>query len=98
MTSPTKKDTSFLMQRIFQFVSNEETKKQVQIYLLDPLMNHIMERVFPYIVLTSVLFFVLLLLVGLILGIILLQLRKSNAIQATTTSAAFLNSAFSQSN
>ncbi len=75
-TPPTKKDASFFMRRIFQFVNNEETQKQVQIYLLDPLINHIMERVFPYIVLTCVLFVLLLILVVLILGIIIFQLRK----------------------
>ncbi len=64
------------MRRIFQFVNNEETQKQFQIYLLDPLINHIMERVFPYIVLTCVLFVLLLILVVLILGIIIFQLRK----------------------
>lgn len=80
MTNPTKKDTSFLMQRIFQFVNQEETQKQVQVYLLDPLINHIMERVFPYIVLTCVLFVLLLIVVMLTLGIIIFQLRKGSSI------------------
>ncbi len=84
-TNPTKKDTSFLMQRIFQFVNNEETKKQVQVYLLDPLINHIMERVFPYVILTSVLLFLVLLVVGLLLTITLLQLRKGPASFPNTT-------------
>jgi hypothetical protein len=78
------------MQRIFQFVNHEDTQKQVQVYLLDPLINHIMERVFPYIVLTCVLFVLLLIVVMLTLGIIIFQLRKGSVI----TPASVLSSPF----
>lgn len=77
MAAPTtKKDASFFMRQIFQFVNNEETQKQLQIYLLDPIISHIMERVFPYIVLTCALFVLVLIVVMLTLGIIIFQLRK----------------------
>jgi hypothetical protein len=70
--------TDFL-QKIFRYINRDETRKQIQVFLVDPMLNHIMERVFPYILLFCVFFVVLLLLVALTLGIIVFQLRKGNA-------------------
>ena len=67
--------TDFL-QKIFRYINRDETKKQIQVFLLDPMLNHVMERVFPYILLICVFFVVLLLLVALTLGIVVFQLRK----------------------
>lgn len=65
-----------LLQKVFRYINRDETRKQIQVFLLDPMLNHLMERVFPYIVLTCVFFAVLLLLVVSTLVIILFQLRK----------------------
>ena len=65
-----------LLQKIFRYINRDETRKQIQVFLLDPMLNHLMERVFPYIVLTCVFFAILLLLVVSTLVIILFQLRK----------------------
>ena len=65
-----------LLQKIFRYINRDETRKQIQVFLLDPMLNHLMERVFPYILLTCVFFAVLLLLVASTLVIILFQLRK----------------------
>lgn len=91
MANPSKKDASPFMRRIFQFVNNEETQKQLQIYLLDPIISHIMERVFPYIVLTCVLFVLLLIVVMLTLGIIIFQLRRG---AGSAMPASVLNGVF----
>ena len=57
-----KKDTmQKFIQKAFLMLNNEESKKYMQIYVLDPILNHVMERVFPYIILTSVLFIILIL-------------------------------------
>jgi hypothetical protein len=68
-----------LLQKVFRYINRDETRKQIQVFLLDPMLNHLMERVFPYIVLTCVFFAVLLLLVVSTLVIILFQLRKGGA-------------------
>ena len=65
-----------LLEKIFRYINRDETRKQIQVFLLDPMLNHLMERVFPYIVLTCVFFAILLLLVVSTLVIILFQLRK----------------------
>jgi hypothetical protein len=68
-----------LLQKVLRYINRDETRKQIQVFLLDPMLNHLMERVFPYIVLTCVFFAVLLLLVVSTLVIILFQLRKGDA-------------------
>jgi hypothetical protein len=70
-------DKDIFLQKVFRYINRDETRKQIQVFLLDPMLNHLMERVFPYIVLTCVFFAVLLLLVVSTLVIILFQLRKS---------------------
>ena len=68
-----------LLQKVFRYINRDETRKQIQVFLLDPMLNHLMERVFPYIVLTCAFFAILLLLVVSTLVIILFQLRKGGA-------------------
>ena len=45
--------------KIFLLLSNEETKKYIQIYLIDPILNHVLERLFPYIIVSCVLIIIL---------------------------------------
>ena len=65
-----------LLEKFIRFVSKDEIKKKFHDSIIDPLLNHVMERVFPYLVFTCVLFVLLLLTVMLTLGIIIFQLRK----------------------
>jgi len=75
-----KKEPGEFLQKLFMYINKEETRKQFQVFLLDPLLNHVMERVLPYILLTCVLFVLLLLVAILTLGIIVFQLRKGSGI------------------
>jgi hypothetical protein len=68
-------DRDALLQKVFRYINRDETRKQIQVFLLDPMLNHIMERVFPYIMLICVFFAVLLLLVVSTLVVILFQFR-----------------------
>ena len=76
---------SDFLQKIFRYINREESRKQIQVFILDPMLNHIMERVFPYILLVCVFFVILLLLVALTLGIIVFQLRKGSAVSIIDT-------------
>ena len=49
------------LHKLFLSLNNDESRKYIQIYLIDPLMNHVLERIFPYIIITSVLFIILIL-------------------------------------
>jgi len=50
-----------MIHNVLLLFNNDESRKYVQIYLIDPLLNHVLERIFPYIVLTSILFILVIL-------------------------------------
>lgn len=75
------------VQRVIQYIGKEEIRQKLNDDVVDPLLNHVMKRVFPYIILTCVLFILLLLVVLLTLGIIIFHLRNpilSSVAHATT--------------
>jgi hypothetical protein len=68
---------STFMKKMIHYIGREEMKNQIKYEIIDPLLNHIMKRVFPYIILTCVLFILLLFAVLLTLGIIIFQFRAA---------------------
>jgi hypothetical protein len=74
--------TSFI-NRIIQYIGKEEIRRKLHDDILDPLMDHIMKRVFPYIIMTCVLFLLLLVVVLLTLGITIFHLRNPVPLRAT---------------
>ena len=76
--NPKKKSLSIsFLQKAIGFLAQDDIRLQVQTHVLDPMIQHIMKQVFPYIILTCVLFVLLLIVVMLTLGIIVFQLRGS---------------------
>jgi hypothetical protein len=73
-------NTNTFMKKLIEYIGRDEVRKRVQDDIIDPLLNHVMKRVFPYIILTCVLFILLLLVVLLTLGIIVFQMRKTSAL------------------
>jgi len=67
---------------------NEENKKLVHLYVIDPILNHVMERVFPYVILTCALFSLLVILVGLTFVILLMKVSPYNGFPYAATAAA----------
>ena len=76
-----------LMEKSIVFLNRDETRKRLQLYLIDTLLNHIMERVFPYIVLTCVLFTLLLIVAMLTFGMLVIQTRSNIWATAATVAA-----------
>ncbi len=66
------------MEKAIVFLNEPTTKEKIQHYLLDPLLNHVMDRVFPYIVLTCVLFTLLLIVAMLTFAMVFIQMRQPN--------------------
>jgi len=59
-TAPPKKELiQRWIQKLSQTLQADETKKMLQVFVLDPVLNHILERLFPYIVIMCVLFVIL---------------------------------------
>ncbi len=86
---PPAEDTTTrrFMQKLIAYVGRNEIRQQVQQELIDPLLTHVMRKVFPYIILICVLFVLLLLVVLLTLGIIVFQLRGSIGVAAVGAGA-----------
>lgn len=58
------------IQKIIQSVQTDENKKMVQVFLVDPILNHILERLFPYVLILCVLFVILTIMISMILLIV----------------------------
>ena len=65
-------------------LQKEENKRLIQLYVIDPILNHVLERVFPYIILTCALFSLLVILVGMTFVIILLKVPNNGLVTAAS--------------
>jgi len=81
------------MEKGIHLLNRDDIKKKLQVFLIDPLLNHVMERVFPYIILTCVLFTLLFIVAMLTFGMMVLQTKSSffpiaAAVASASSSAA----------
>ena len=59
-------------------VSKEETKKKISTYLIEPSMSYVFDRLYPYIMITSIIFILLFLMA---IAIICMLLNKGSRSQ-----------------
>jgi hypothetical protein len=71
-----------LLQKLMLYVGKDEVRHQIKYHLLDPLLQHVLERVYPYIILICVLFVLLLFVILITLGIIVFQIRGPGSFSA----------------
>ena len=64
------------MEKAIVFLNDDQTKQRIQHFLIDPILNHVMDRVFPYIILTCVLFVLLLIVAILTFAMVFVQMRS----------------------
>ncbi len=81
---PKKEWLNKWIQKLSQLVQTEENKKMIHVFLVDPILNHILERIFPYVLILCVLFVVLTLMITLTLMIVFT--RVPAAVAAVTSS------------
>jgi hypothetical protein len=62
------------IQKLSQTIQTDENKKMLQVFLIDPILNHILERLFPYIVIMCVLFVLLTIMITLTLLLVFTRL------------------------
>lgn len=74
-TAPNAIWSNRFLEKGVEMLTRPEVKSQIQLRLLDPLLEHVLRRVIPYIILTCVLFVLLLIAVLITLGLIVFQLR-----------------------
>jgi hypothetical protein len=71
MTSLKKKEwVHTWVQKIIKSIQTDENKKMVQVFLVDPILNHILERLFPYVLILCVLFVILTIMISMTLLIV----------------------------
>jgi len=66
------------VQKLINFFDKESIQTTVKSKILDPILNHILKKIFPYIILICVMFALLLLAVLITLGVIVFQIRAGN--------------------
>ena len=79
------------MEKGIHLLNRDDTKKKLQIFLIDPLLSHVMERVFPYIILTCVLFTLLFIVAMLTFGMMVLQTKSMFFSTAAAAAAAVVS-------
>ena len=74
-----------MIQKTIQAMQTDENKKMIQVFLVDPLLNHVLDRIFPYVLILCVLFVLLTLMMG--LTFVILFTRFPAALRTATSSA-----------
>ena len=77
-----------ILDRVVQFFQEEKNRKRIQIHCIDPLLRHILDRMFPYIILTCILFSLILLMSLTTVSLLVFQMRQPMLNIASGTIAA----------
>jgi hypothetical protein len=86
VTSTTFKTTGTLekfLQKCIRVVQKDENKKMLSVFLIDPILNYVMERLFPYMIIFTVLFVLLTIMIALTLLVVFTRLPT--ALSTTVT-------------
>jgi hypothetical protein len=86
VASTTFKTTGTLekfLQKCIRVVQTEENKKMLSVFLLDPILNYVLERLFPYMIIFSVLFILLTIMISLTLLLVFTRLPAALSTSAT---------------
>ena len=82
--SPKKDWIRIWIQKASQLIQTEENKKMMHVFLIDPILNHVLERIFPYVLILCVLFVVLTIMISVTLLVIFTRLPAAfNAVSSS---------------
>jgi hypothetical protein len=82
MASPPGTMVQTILDRSFQFFKEPKNQERIRKECLDPLLGHILDRLFPYIILSCILFSLILLMSFASIALLILQLRQPSLIPA----------------
>ena len=79
-----------ILDKTLQFIQEPKNRERIQTQCIDPLLHHILDRIFPYIILTCILFSLILLMSLTSVGLLIFQMRQSilNSASVAATSVA----------
>jgi hypothetical protein len=69
-----------VIEKSIVLLNDSENQKRIKQFVIDPVLTHVMNRMFPYILLICVLFTLLLVVAMLTFAIVFLQMRQSGAV------------------
>jgi len=64
-----------VINKMVEIFEKDSVQTTIKLRILDPILNHILKKIFPYIILICVMFALLLLAVLITLGVIVFQMR-----------------------
>jgi hypothetical protein len=67
------------VQKLSKLIQTEENKKMMHVFIIDPILNHVLERLFPYVLILCVLFVVLTIMITLTLLLVFTRLPAAFA-------------------
>jgi len=71
------------IQKASQLIQTDENKKMINVFLIDPILNHVLERIFPYVLILCVLFVVLTIMISVTLLVVFTRLPAAlNAVSS----------------
>jgi hypothetical protein len=66
-----------ILDKALQFFQEPKNRERIQKQCIDPLIHHVLDRMFPYIILTCILFSLILLMSLTSVGLLIFQMRQS---------------------
>ena len=68
-----------ILNTAIQFFQESKNRERIQHHCVDPILNHVLDRIFPYIILTCIIFSLILLMSITSVGLLVFQLRAQTA-------------------
>lgn len=68
-----------ILDKVLQFFQDKQNREKIQTHCIDPLIRHILDRLFPYIILTCIVFSMILLMSCVSAGLLFMHLRNASS-------------------
>ena len=69
-----------VLDKVLQFFQDKQNREKIQTHCIDPLIRHILDRLFPYIILTCIVFSMILLMSCVSAGLLFMHLRNTSSV------------------
>lgn len=66
-----------VIDKLSTYMQKDENKRWLEIFIIDPVLNHILDRIFPYIIIMSIVFIVMIIII--VLTFLIVFTRIGNA-------------------
>ena len=77
-----------ILNTALQFFQDTKNRQRIQTQCIDPILNHILDRVFPYIILICIIFSLILLMSFISIALLVFQLRVTSTAAMATKAIA----------